>query len=196
MFFPTSEGSLWPKGICSQLCHRSKRTCVHIGFLLIMTTFFALQPGSAAARLPPALRVLFSYYRCFRIVFLENRRPCRPARCSFSLVRLDLLIACIAAVLDKPSRRVQAVAQRALHPSGQKAVTTAHSRSENVRKHPFTWSAHARNSWPSPFVRTGLRALFEAMYCLHALRSLARVEPAAEGSGHGPSLRCPFSNSW
>merc|ERR1711924_379911 len=104
------------------------------------------------------------------LFLLENRRPCRPARkCSLS-VRLDLLLACTAAVLDKPSRRVA------------DGCETARSLAENVRKHPITWSAPARYSWPSPLVRTVLRALFEAMYCLHALGPLARAERAAEGS--------------
>lgn len=134
------------------------------------------------------------------LFLLENRRPCRPARkCSLS-VRLDLLLACTAAVLDRPSRRVPAVVQHptALFRRRADGCETARSLSENVRKHPITWSAPARYSWPSPLVRTVLRALFEAMYCLHALGPLARAERAAEGSaldadrwrrdrqGHGP----------
>jgi len=39
-----------------------------------------------------------------------------------------------------------------------------------------------------PVVRTALRALFEAMHCLHApTRSLARAERDAEGFPHGPA---------
>merc|ERR1711924_318006 len=100
------------------------------------------------------------------LFLLENRRPCRPARkCSLS-VRLDLLLACTAAVLDKPSRRVPAVVQ---HPTarpttGRRLRDSALSLGE--RQEASNYMVGARPLFVAkPVIRTVLRALFEAMYC-------------------------------
>jgi len=201
-YFPTQTVAFGHWEFAASSATAISKHFVHTGFLIEITTFFASQLARVcSSKLATGSASVFFLFSLFSESCFSSKIGARADRRE-NVLSLCVLIYYSHVQLQSSTDRADECRQSfsIRLPVRRRAdgCETARSLSENVRKHPITWSAPARYSWPSPLVRTVLRALFEAMYCLHALGPLARAERAAEGSaldadrwrrdrqGHGP----------
>lgn len=175
---------------------RTRSSCI----FLLVTAFFALdirmRTQVCSTKIASDAAIDFSYSRCFRMfsskIGTEIKSdkigiPCRPARsCSYFSLSC-VLISGSHVQLQSSTHRAGECRQsvlRALLPT-ERATRVDSALSLGALKRnasiPHCWRTSAIRVAPCPLSAPLSARFFEAMHCLHALRSLARTERNAEG---------------